>query len=1083
VPTYQLRARAAQQAPAPTLDRHQRAVVEHNAGPLLVLAGPGTGKTTTLVEAVVDRVERRGLAPERLLVLTFSRKAAGELRRRIAARLGRTTAGPAAYTFHSYCYGLVRRFSDPTLYAQPPALLSAPEHDVRLRELLRHSRDSGRVDWPHSVLPALATRGLAAELRALMTRVRALGLDPDDVAAAGRAHGRPEWVAAGRFLAESLDVLDGQGMLDYAELVHRATVIAADPEHRATLRRELAFVVVDEYQDTDPAQVALLHALAGDGRDLLVAGDPDQSIYGFRGADVRGLLDFPDLFRTAFGDPAPTRPLRTIRRFGPTLVRASRGVAHRLPAPGRLDADTVRAFRDPECAAPPFTDADGDGEGEGDGAVQVRTFVSATAEAESVAELLRRAHLDDGVGWSQMAVLVRSGVRSIPRLHRALAAAGVPVEVAGDELPLRAQPAVQTLLRALRLAGRLADGASLPVDAVESLLTSPVGGMGAAALRRLARRLHQRARAEDGSAQPVPSSAELVACAVARPDELGDVPGSEAARARRAARLLHRVARLLADDSSVAELLWEVWDGTGWPATLRRAVETGGPAAAAAERDLDAVCALFDLAQRADERQQRRGLGSFLDEVEAQQIPADPLAERAVRGGAVRLLTAHRSKGLEWRLVVVAGVQEDGWPGLRRRGSLLATDLLGADGVLPAVLPAGPSTSALLAEERRLFYVAVTRARERLVVTAIRSTQDSGEQPSRFLDELGVDIGPPEARPRRPLSLRGLLGELRARAEGTDDPAVRAALARRIARLATSGLVPAADPDRWWGLREPTAAHVPVRPADRPVALSASAVHAIDECALRWFLQREAGGDSPGTAAQGFGAVVHALAAGVADGDLPADQAAVREELDLVWDRLPFPVSWASSAERAEASAALRRFLDWHRADRGRTALAAELDFDVTVPVGADTARLRGSIDRVELDRDGAVVVVDLKTGRTAPTRAAVERHAQLGVYQLAIEAGATTEVAGGNGRPGGAELVQLRHQRRAGVHVQHQPADVTGRTAATQLAQAVDVVRGERFAATPGPACVHCEFTPVCPAQPAGRSLLDRPHVDDEQS
>jgi len=331
VPTYQLRARAAQQAPAPTLDRHQRAVVDHDAGPLLVLAGPGTGKTTTLVEAVVDRVERRGLAPERVLVLTFSRKAAGELRRRIAARLGRTTSGPAAYTFHSYCYGLVRRFSDPTLYAQPPALLSAPEHDVRLRELLRHSRDSGRVDWPHSVLPALATRGLAAELRALMTRVRALGLDPDDVAAAGLAHDLPEWVAAGRFLAESLDVLDGQGMLDYAELVHRATVIAAGPEHRATLRRELAFVVVDEYQDTDPAQVALLDALAGDGRDLLVAGDPDQSIYGFRGADVRGLLDFPDRFRTTGGDPAPTRPLRTIRRFGPAQHRGPAGAVPDLP--------------------------------------------------------------------------------------------------------------------------------------------------------------------------------------------------------------------------------------------------------------------------------------------------------------------------------------------------------------------------------------------------------------------------------------------------------------------------------------------------------------------------------------------------------------------------------------------------------------------------------------------------------------------------------------------------------------------------------------------------------------------------------
>ncbi len=1076
--TYQLRPRTdVGRAPTPVLDGHQQAVVDHPGGPVLVLAGPGTGKTTTLVESVVDRIEKRGLRPEQVLVLTFSRRAADELRTRIGARLGRTTVGALASTFHSFCYALVRRFSEPGLYARPPTLLSAPEQDVRLRELLGGSLASGRAAWPASVLPALGTRGLAGELRGLMAHARSMRLDPADVEAAGLRHGRPEWVAAGQFFAESLEVLDEQAMVDYAELVHRATIIASDPAHRAVLRRELGYVVVDEYQDTDPAQVALLQALAGDGRDLLVVGDPDQSIYGFRGADVRGLLRFPSRFRTADGAPAPVLALRSTRRFGPALLGASRGVVQRLPVPGSLDAETFRRFRAPQAVAPSY----------GAGTVQVRTFVSPAAEAENIAELLRRAHLEDDVPWSQMAVLVRSGVQSVPRLQRALTTAGVPVEVAGDELALRAQPAVQTLLRALRAAEALArprrgqgvapvvdDRPALRPDDVEALLTSPLGGMGPAAVRRLSRALRRQDRIDhEGVRLPLPSG-HLLARAVAEADELGALRGHDAACAERVARLLRRAADLLGTDAPVEDVLWTVWDGTDWPRLLQRTAEAGRSGSGAAHRDLDAVVELFGLAARAQERQQRRGVGAFLDEVDAQQIPADTLAERGVRGAAVRLLTAHRSKGLEWRLVVVAGVQEGSWPGVRRRGSLLATDLLGPDGELPAP----PSPAELLAEERRLFYVAVTRAQARVVVTAVQGSREGGEQPSRFLADLGVEVGEPEARPRRPLSLRGLLGELRARAEGTDDPELRRALARRIARLGRSGALPGADPAHWWGVRDPSDADVPIRPAAEPVALSGSAVQAIDSCALRWFLAREAGGGSQSTSAQGFGSIVHALAAAVLDGEVAPDTAALLTELDRVWGQLRFPVSWASDAERREAAKALQRFLDWHGTDRGRTPLAAEVVYEAHVPVGDDRAVLRGSMDRVEVDPEGRAVVVDLKTGSSAPTAAEVAEHAQLGTYQIAVRAGALDAVAGRRLEPGGAELVQLRKQLRSGVKVQHQPAPADGAPppAEGQLSRAVGVVRGERFLATPGKACGYCEFQDCCPAQPAGRTVLSGP-------
>jgi hypothetical protein len=120
----------------PELDEHQQRVVDHEGGPLLVLAGPGTGKTTTLVEAIVDRIEHRGASPDSVLALTFSRKAAEQLRDRVTARLGRTTATQLSATFHSFAYGLVRRFAPAELYEGPLRLLSAPEQDVVLRELL-----------------------------------------------------------------------------------------------------------------------------------------------------------------------------------------------------------------------------------------------------------------------------------------------------------------------------------------------------------------------------------------------------------------------------------------------------------------------------------------------------------------------------------------------------------------------------------------------------------------------------------------------------------------------------------------------------------------------------------------------------------------------------------------------------------------------------------------------------------------------------------------------------------------------------------------------------------------------------------
>src|SRR5215472_9698234 len=183
----------------PRLDESQRKVVDHHGGPLLVLAGPGTGKTTTIVEAVAERIERRGADPARILVLTFSRKAAGELRDRITARLRRTTSEPLALTFHSYAYALVRR-EFVLAGDQPPRLLSASEQLLEIRRMLRGEVADGAPHWPERLRQALATRGFAEELRDILMRAAERGLDGKALRQLGRQCKRDDWVAAGGFL-------------------------------------------------------------------------------------------------------------------------------------------------------------------------------------------------------------------------------------------------------------------------------------------------------------------------------------------------------------------------------------------------------------------------------------------------------------------------------------------------------------------------------------------------------------------------------------------------------------------------------------------------------------------------------------------------------------------------------------------------------------------------------------------------------------------------------------------------------------------------------------------------------------------
>lgn len=1083
-PSYRLVRTPPPPVPVPDLDPSQQAVVDHPGGPLLVLAGPGTGKTTTLVEAVVERV-RRGASPEQVLVLTFSRKAADELRERISGRLGRTVSAPSAWTFHAWCYALVCAY-DSAPDRAAPRLLSGPERLVRIRELLAGAvAGQGSTDWPAAMAGALPTRGFARELADLLDRARERGLEPADLRALGTETARAEWRAAADFFDEYVAVLGAREM-DYGELVRRALRTLDDPAVLAEVRGRYAAVFVDEYQDADPAQEELLAALADRGGDLVVVGDPDQSIYAFRGADVSCLLGFPDRFPTVAGRPAPTTALQVSRRAGSGLLRHSRAVTARIPTPG---LDTARRAEHRALTAAP---------GRPEGSAEVRLFSTAAAEATAIADLLRRAHLRDGLPWEEMAVLVRSGVRSLPVLRRALVAAGVPVAVAADELPVARDPAVAPLLLALRCA---ADPAALTTEAVRLLLTSPLGRASPSDLRRLGRALRVAERAAYGAPEgdvtltdgtpgaggPHPEvdqpavlrlphpSAVLLREAVADTRELVLIDDRTAEPARRVAALVGRAAEILAAGGAAEEALWAIWDGSRWPHRLARESLTGGQPGRAADRDLDAVVALFEALARLEERQPRAGVAVLLDELESQEIPSSSRAEGSLATGAVRLLTAHRAKGLEWHLVVVAAVQDGSWPDLRRRGSLLEADRLSRQGVLP-----GPTAASLLTDERRLFYVAVTRARERLVLTAVQSEDDAGERPSRFLTELDLPLPPvTEAAPPL-LSMHSLVGRLRrATLDGDRPESGRQAAVAELARLAGPGAdgrprVAVAHPDSWWGMVGDTPGVAPVRPRDEPVALSGSAVSGYATCPLAWFLDREARAKAASTTAQGFGLVLHVLFRLVGEGRLSAELDPLLERLDQVWGSLGFSARWERDRERREAARALAGFLLWSAANPRRQ-LASEAAVDVVVA----GARLRGSIDRLDQDAGGRLHVVDFKTAGQKPSMAAVQADPQLAIYQIAVrECGVQGIPEGELPVLGGAELVQLR-DRLAGDRpaVQEQDPLVVegtgGSWADELLARTVAGVLAEQFPARRNERCERCPFRRCCPAHAAGAQVV----------
>jgi RecB family exonuclease len=604
------------------------------------------------------------------------------------------------------------------------------------------------------------------------------------------------------------------------------------------------------------------------------------------------------------------------------------------------------------------------------------------------------------------------------------------------------------------------------------LLTSQFGGADPLAVRRLRRGLR---RLDLAAGQDRPSD-ELLVEALRSEDLLTALDDAEAASVRRVAGLLATAREAIADNVGIEQVLWQVWQESGlesrWVGQSRR----GGTLGAQADRDLDAIVGLFHAAARYADRLPGAGVTGFADFLTSQRIVGDTLAPSAQRDDVVSVLTAHGAVGREWTVVAVLGVQEGTWPDLRLRGSFLGVERLvdRLSGVeesqqLSAIAP-------LLAEERRLLLVAASRARHKLLVSAIRGED---EQPSRFLAELsGVDIeelsdpGRPTSLggTRRALVLADLVGDLRravADPDATDDRRRRAA--RQLARLAEAG-VPGAHPDSWYGLADLSTAN-PLRDKRERVTVSPSNVETLAKCPLRWMVERH-GGTDPAELASITGVLVHALAQAAASG---ADEVHLRAELDRAWDAVDAGAPWFSRRERQRVHAMLDTFLSWMAATRGElTQVAVEHDFDVDIPETEPPVRVRGRVDRLEADNEGRPVVVDVKTGKNAVTEADAREHPQLAVYQLAAAYGAFAKL-GMDREPGGARLLYVAkaNRKKAATERNQDPVGEDGVKHWTGVvADAAAASTGPEYLARQNPDCPRCPVRTSCPMHASGRQV-----------
>ena len=646
---------------APALSPAQRAAVEHGDGPLLVLAGAGSGKTRVITHRIV-RLMERGVPPAAIVAITFTNKAAGEMRQRVDGMLGGKAASRAltVSTFHSFGLGVLQR--EKTALGGTFTIFDQGDQSSLVKQLLRQAGADRSFD----------AQAVIARISNAKNAFLAAGQLPERE---GDAYDEITKEIYPRYQS----ALRQYKAFDFDDLVCEvARLWQGDVGMRARWQDKFLHVLVDEYQDTNRAQLELLRLLAGDRCNVCAVGDDDQAIYGWRGADVRNILDFERHFAGA----RVVKLEQNYRSRAPVLAVANAVIGKRVDAKWRKVLFTERS-----------------------GGERVRLAVGGTPEIEAawIGRAVRRLVRERGRSPSEVAVLYRSNGQS-RLVEEALREQGIAHRVVGGTQFFERKE-VKDILGYLKLALNPDDEISL-----RRVINHPPRGIGDTSLERLA--LHAATRRWS------------LWQAVDRVDALDDIPGPARDGCRALGKLMADARRDLLGAAKVAPsaVARAMVEGTGMLAEI----DASSPNLdAAAKRRGHVESILSTLARReARDGAGTDGLAAFLHLL-TMDVDNDEQA-----GDVVTLSTLHGSKGLEFEHVFLIGCEEGYLPHARTL-DVRATDVTDAGG-------------ADIEEERRLFYVGVTRAREELVLTRARSRVVRGKAvprtPSRFLLDVPAGV-------------------------------------------------------------------------------------------------------------------------------------------------------------------------------------------------------------------------------------------------------------------------------------------------------------------------------------------------------
>ena len=1023
--------------PTFTFSLEQSAVIAHRGNPLLVYGGPGTGKTTTLIESVISRV-RAGVDPNSILILTYGRERASELRDAIALRAGSTSFEPLARTFHALSFSILNQklAQDNARYV----LISGGEQDLAIAQML--SNPLVTIPWHSDLALAVNTRGFVREVRDLILRATEMGLSAKDLQQRGKLLNEKYWDGAAHFWASYRGANELQSATVGEQIVHidpsaiiseAIYLLTQDAARLAHFRNRFTTVIVDEFQESDTSQRKLLQLLAP--QDLVIFADPDSAIGRFRGANPDSLVKalnefttkqilFSENFRSA---PAITELCAKIaEQFHTPSATRIRGAA-KLPTP--------------------------------DPAVTFAKLTSQSQSANYIAHALRSAHLLEGLPWSKMAVIVRSPGAEVSALQRAFAQNGIPVSIDSAALALADNPAIKPILQLLSIVLKSAPLTAADWPLLEEILLSEIGGGDALQLRQI-RLAFALVRSDHRS------TTEMMIDALT--GSSAELPWEQLAPLYRLNQLIKTGRQTLRRSEDISDLLWAIWssmvdsEGTKISYLWRERALNGGVRGAQADRDLDAVIQLFESARRFGERNVGAAPTLFISQLMNERILSDAITSSAQREEVVTIETVHSAKGLEWEFVVVTGLQEGVWPNLKERGSLLGSErLVEADrsGLTVRAEIAAAAAAGLLEDERRLLYVAISRAKATLLITAFAEEDSS---PSRYFEELfeavhGESSDSFTTRSPRQITSQALIATLRRGAmEGSN---FAAGILKNLAAAGFQSALPA----NWLGVRELSSLE-PVAGPSENVHVSPSSLASFADCGLKWFLERSGAKDADSTA-QLLGVAIHFIASQLLHKpDLTLQEATA--QLTEAWPVVDQNIGWFKEQQLAQAIGMLKRFFEWQAANP-RELVLVESDFRSQF----GRAILQGSVDRLELDPvSGKYFVVDIKTGGAVTAKEAAENK-QLAAYQLGLLTDGFSALPAG-AQSDGAGLLFL--SKTTDKNQTQDQAPINRELVIAEVIAAADGMTAATFTAIINKRCRTCAVRALCPLQSEGRSVID---------